>query len=95
MASAPPPTAPPMMASFVLDEVDKVVFPGLVDIAEVAPTLMICVPLVAVGMDAEGETWFGQTVKVLLLFAACCSTAKSAVHLLRRREEWAAASFDL
>jgi hypothetical protein len=54
-----------------LEEVDEEVSPELVDNAEAVP---MPVPVDA-GRDAEGETWFGQTVKVLLLFATCCSTA--------------------
>lgn len=81
MVSAAPPTAPPMMAFCEVDEVDEAteVFPGLEDNAE---TILVRVgeaaavgTVVDVGRDAEGETWFGQTVKVLLLFIACCSTA--------------------
>jgi hypothetical protein len=73
-----------MMAFCVLDEVAEVaelaevaetVFPELVDTAEEVPTLVSCTTVVAVERDAEDKTWFGQTVKVLLLFAACCSTA--------------------
>jgi len=81
MASAPPPTAPPMMAFCVLDEVAELaelaetVFPELVDTAEEVPTLVVITTPVAVERDAEDKTWLGQTVKVLLLFAACCSTA--------------------
>lgn len=79
MASAAPPTAPPMIAFCEVDEVTEVVFSELEDDAE-----MILVKVreaaavgtvVDVGRDAEGETWFGQTVKVLLLFIVCCSTA--------------------
>jgi hypothetical protein len=60
-----------------LEEVGEVVSPELVDNAElvdIAEAVPMLVPVDA-GRDAEDETWFGQTVKVLLLFAACCSTA--------------------
>jgi hypothetical protein len=82
MANAAPPTAPPMTAFFEVDEVTavtEVVFPEpegdaeAILVAVKAPAAVATV--VDVGRDAEGETWFGQTVKVLLLFIACCSTA--------------------
>lgn len=79
MVSAAPPTAPPMMAFCEVDEVTKVVFPELEGNVE-ARLVRVRPPdavgaIVDIGRDAEGETWFGQTVKVLLLFIACCSTA--------------------
>jgi hypothetical protein len=71
-----------MMAVCGVDEADEaaeVVFPEPEGNAE---TILVEVrapaavgTVVDVGRDAEGETWFGQTVKVLLLFIACCSTA--------------------
>lgn len=81
MASAAPPTAPPMTAvrEVEVDEATELVFPELVWSAETIIVVMGEPPAVGavvdVGRDAEGETWFGQTVKVLLLFIACCSTA--------------------
>jgi hypothetical protein len=72
-----------MTAFFEVDEVtaltEVVVFPEpegdaeAILVAVKAPAAVTTV--VDVGRDAEGETWFGQTVKVLLLFIACCSTA--------------------
>jgi hypothetical protein len=79
MANAAPPTAPPMTTFFEVDEATEVVFPEpegdaeAILVAVKAPAAVATV--VDVGRDAEGEIWFGQTVKVLLLFIACCSTA--------------------
>jgi len=79
-ANTLPPTAPPMTSACLLDDVDvddvdDAVLPELVDIALALPVDVSPIVLVDAGRDAEGETWFGQTVKVLLLYSACCSTA--------------------
>lgn len=75
-----------MMAFCEVDEATEVVVSGLEDGAGVREAA-VTGTVVDVGRDAEGETWFGQTVKVLLLYTACCSTAKSAAHRLGHREE--------